>query len=112
MAATELRPNEIDLDQLLAKAEAVVDDALTEGHALAQRIVTEAEIEGERIVIAARNEAQKRLAEGRRLASGHLEVLEALRANVGEFGRMNIALVQELSALGGTFVTRDLRSQG
>jgi hypothetical protein len=48
-------------------------------------------MEGVQIATVARNEAQRLFAEGHRLASGHLETLEALGTNVGEFGRMNIA---------------------
>ncbi len=105
--ATGQRLSDVEIDQLLAKAEDFVSGALREGHEVGQQIVTEAEIEGMRIVTSATTEAQKLIDEGRRFASGPFQTVEALRSTVSEFAQMNLALVQELATLSDALLRRD-----
>jgi hypothetical protein len=97
--ATEQRRNDIEIGQLFTRAQGFVERAVIEGHELAQRIVTDAEFEATRIIATAKEEAYRIVEEGRRATGLPAEAIAALHATIGEFGRTNSALVQELSTL-------------
>ena len=97
--ATEQRRNDIEIGQLFTRAQDFVEGAVTEAHALAQRIIADAEFEAARIITAAKEEAQRLIEDARHSASLPSDVVRALQATIGEFGRMNNVLVRELSAL-------------
>ncbi len=97
--ATEQRRNDIEIGRLFTRAQEFVEGAVIEAQELAQRIVADAEFEAARIIAAAKDEAHRLVEEGRHSTALPAEAVAALRATIGEFGRMNGALVQELSAL-------------
>ncbi len=97
--ATEQRRTDMEIGHLFMRAQAFLDEAVAEGHELAQRIVADAEFEASRIVAAAKHEAHRLIDEGRHSASLPSEAVRALQSTIEEFGRMNSALVQELSGL-------------
>jgi len=104
--ATEQRRNDIEIGQLFTRAQEFVERAVIEGHELAQRIVADAEFEATRIIAAAKEEAEKIVEEGRRATGLPAEAMAALQATIGEFGRTNNALVQELSTLTDALAVR------
>ena len=97
--ATEQRRTDMEIGYLFMRAQEFLDEAVAEGHELAQRIVADAEFEASRIVAAAKHEAHRLIDEGRHSASLPSEAVGALQSTIEEFGRMNSALVQELSGL-------------
>ena len=64
------------------------------------------------IIAAAKDEAERIVEDGRRGAGLPAEALAALQATVGEFGRTNNALVQELSMLADTLAAHRQAGQG
>ncbi len=109
--ATEQRRNDIEIGRLFTRAQDFVEGAVNEGHELAQRIIADAEFEAARIIAAAKEEAHRLVEEGRNSATLPSEAVRALQATIGEFGRMNDALVQELSVLAEALTShRDSRA--
>lgn len=97
--ATEQRRNDIEIGQLFTRAEEFVEGAVHESRELGQKIVADAEFEALQIVTAAKEEASRLVEESRRSVSLPAGAVAALQATIGEFGRMNDALVQELATL-------------
>jgi len=104
--ATEQRRNDIEIGQLFTRAQEFVDGAVTEGHALAQRIIADAEFEAARIIAAAKEEANRLVEDAGNSGTLPSEAVRALQATIGEFGRMNEALVHELSILAEALSSR------